>query len=170
MVRAVIRSFKHEPNVQKFRFLWIKYVTAVNLDEHCQKCLIGPRSKLLGTRIIAGATKPVIKTDIVLSEAAAEFIYICGVAEPYNWNRNFHMALRVQEGKSCSKIWPGLELSIDSAVELQITDEHMDKAFHRYPDKWYRTCRNAHFAWGFHRGAYGNSAPGQPNGSPPKRT
>ena len=154
MAVAVIRRFEHDPRVQRYRFFWIKYVKSVNLEEHCQPCLKGPTSKLLGTRDIGGATTSVIKADLMLNESAAEFIYICGVTEPYNWASNFHMALRVQAGESCRKTWPGIDIELESAVELEISDAHMDQEFHRFVERLYRTCRNAHFAWAFHKGVY----------------
>lgn len=152
---VLVRSFQYDPKQQRYKFFWTKYVRSVNLEVHCQKCLIGPWSKRISTSEICKHTKAVTLQEVRLDEDSAQMLYLCGVTDPYTWERNFHLALRVREGSSVSKQWYGLQIELEGCEELPISSEHMDPKFPQMRDYLYRTCRNVQFAWGVQCGAYG---------------
>lgn len=159
MKNPTIEYLTYDPTVRRYKYLWLKYVEGVNLEEHCQKALLGLTSRKIGTRQISGAQRPVEFTDIHLNESRAGVYYFCGVTDPYVWEHNFHLAFRRAEGERIVYGWPGLALSIVNAEAVDIDPNQMDKSHRRYRQDWYRTCRNAQFAWGFANGLYGSTEP-----------
>lgn len=152
--QAMRLTLSHDPKVQRFIYFWVKYVQDVNLEEHCQKCLIGPGSKRVASRHFAHCKNPFEYSAIKFDEAPYKAIYICGVTEEFNWNNNFHLALAFAPGQSVKKSGPGVESFVSNAVELPIIASEISKSFRRYPEERYSTCRNAQFAWGFRNGIY----------------
>lgn len=124
----------------KFKYLWLKYVTAVNLDVHCARCLVGEYSKA-------------IKADIpnpqflALNEHPANIFYLCGVASPYRWQNNFHLAFRAAEGETFQVNELGISVTVKNAERIPITGEAI--AVVNHPKKHladFNTCRNWQFA------------------------
>lgn len=161
IVTSEIENFRHIPTVQAYKYFWIKYCVDVDIEQHCQNCLIGAVSRKLGSRHIGGAKEPVHRAGLILNEDSARLVYICGVAEPYNWEKNFHLAYRVVEGSRVVKRWPGIDIAIKNAEELTISDEFVDAGFRRNHEHAYRTCRNVHFAWAMRKGIYGSPLLGE---------
>lgn len=117
-----------------FKYLWLKTVTDVDLSQHCAKCLIGEYDTRINNRIAEAA-------DIPLSNSV---YYLCGVAYPYNWSKNFHLAFRPCEGNVLTYQSNGISITIEDAIELPI-----DPRFNHHPKmiyKSYSTCRNWQFA------------------------
>ena len=119
-----------------FRYLWLKNVTGVNLAEHCAKCLTGEYEKGIG-----GNTK-----EITDRELDGEIYYLCGVAIPYDWNNNFHLAFKRSEGDTVEYENNGIHILIENAERLPISPEYIPADDPNAGRKAYSTCRNWQFA------------------------
>ena len=71
---------------ERYRYVWLKYVTGVNLKEHCAKCLIGRYDN----RVKAGISK---YNDLVLQKSP--FYYFCTVN---GYEKNIHIAFKEEQG------------------------------------------------------------------------
>ena len=120
----------------KFRYLWLKNVTGVNLAQHCAKCLGGQYEKGIG-----GDTKEI--TDRTLD---GEIYYLCGVAVPYNWNNNFHLAFERCEGSTVEYESNGIAVLIENAKRLPVVPDYIPADDPNAHKKAYSTCRNWQFA------------------------
>ncbi len=125
----------------KFRYLWLKYVTGYNLEVHCARSLKGEYS----TQIVRDMGK---KSEILLNEFPAKIVYLCGVAQPYNWSKNFHLALLADEGYGPLPIDElGIKMAVRNAIPLPIETTSMRAINHsKISQKAYATCRNWQFA------------------------
>lgn len=124
----------------KFRYLWLKYVTGYNLDRHCAKSLKGEYSTRIGMDTLKADT-------IVFDEFPAKILYLCGVAKPYNWAKNFHLALMATDAGELQVDQLGVKLSIRNAIPLPIETTCMRAENHeKITQKAYCTCRNWQFA------------------------
>lgn len=133
----IIRKFESK---NKWNYLWGKYITGINLNVHCAKSLLGDYSKLIDKDKLIGS-------DLRLDEFDSDIFYLCGVARPYNWHNNFHLALRYKEGNNIIANRNGLYLEIENAEELPI-DFNFDKCDNELKyKKAYGTCRNWQFAY-----------------------
>ena len=126
---------------ERFRYLWLKYVTGFDLSVHCAKCLTGKYSSRFG-----GGTTRVIGAR--LNEAPARFFYLCGVTEkPYRWKDNLHVAFRYKPGSVIQYDDGRTRIVIDDAERIEIREL---PAYNLEPngDKApYHTCRNWRFAY-----------------------
>lgn len=123
-----------------FRYLWLKYVTGHNLNFHCARCLVGEYSEKI-------KPVPAELRNITLDEHPAKIIYLCGVATPYNWSRNFHLALLEQPGMNYFVSENGITVAVRNAVPLPITTDAMNAIEHpNRLKKQFGTCRNWQFA------------------------
>ena len=124
----------------KFKYLWLKYVTGVNLDVHCAKCLLGQYS----TAVKKDAD---FTPEIVLDEFPAEIFYLCGVSFPYKWENNFHLAFEYAPGESFEVNENNILCTLRNARRIPIMTEAMERVNHpRIGNKSYSTCRNWQFA------------------------
>ena len=98
---------------ENFRYLWLKYVNNVDLNVHCAKSLIGEYSKKI-------STKKGNYTNIILDESNYKAIYLCGVAFPFVWENNFHLAFKYSEGSILKYSSNGIDIVIKNAVRLPI--------------------------------------------------
>lgn len=103
-----------------------------------------------------------IEKNIVLNECNSETFYLCGVAKPYKWEKNFHLALRYKKGSKITISKKGLNLEIENAEELPINFD-ITKCNHiKKFDKKYSTCRNWQFAYLYQdmirKGAYNGTS------------
>lgn len=151
---VVVRLLRHDPKEQNYRFFWLKRVEAVDLDLHCQPCLLGPKSMKVRTRMFWQADRPFRIVNQPLEKSSTGIYYMCGVTIPHVWKRNFHLAFRRAPGHVLRKKWFGVAVEIENAVELYIDEVFIEKEHPRYREISYRTCRNAQFAWGFKKGLY----------------
>lgn len=129
---------RHMTVSSPFKYLWLKTVRDVDLSQHCAKCLIGEYD----TRISNHITEI---HNIPLSDC---IYYLCGVAQPYNWHRNFHLAFAPSAGKLLTYENNGISVEIEDAVPLPIDDSNNNHPKMIY--KSYSTCRNWQFANWFH--------------------
>jgi len=121
------------------RYLWLKYVTGVDLSQHCAKCLQGAFSKRIKSSISQAQ-------DIELNEADADIFYLCGVAQPFNWAKNFHLAFRHKEGETLDFESNGICLTIENAERIEFSEEDIAPNDPNGHKKVYNTCRNWQFA------------------------
>lgn len=120
----------------EFRYLWLKTVKGVDLTQHCAKCLIGEYD----TRINATMKEA---ADIELQN---EVYYLCGVAYPFVWVKNFHLAFMPAEGQNLRYESNGIMIEIEGAAQLPISEDYVDYTYPKAYLKSYRTCRNYQFA------------------------
>ena len=120
-----------------FKYLWLKTVKDVDLSQHCARCLIGDYDN----RINNGTKE---EHDIKLNDG--DIYYLCGVAFPYKWGNNFHLAFRYKDGSNIEYSNNGITVKIEDAERLPIDSKYnnpLDKHIHT---KAYCTCRNWQFA------------------------
>lgn len=124
----------------KFKYLWLKYVTGVSLNFHCAKCLKGVYSTQISPDI--KETK-----SIMLNEEISPYYYLCGVALPFKWENNFHLAFKYSTDNRIVINRNRVAITIINAVEIPILPIDMKNNKHpkRY-DSHYFTCRNWQFA------------------------
>ncbi len=123
-----------------FRYLWLKYVTGVDLDVHCARCLLGKYSTAI--------KKDNAETELItLDEFPARIFYLCGVAIPFNWENNFHLAFEESAGNEFRIDALGISVTVRNAARLPISTEAMEANNHpKIAYKAYSTCRNWQFA------------------------
>ena len=120
-----------------FKYLWLKAVKYVDLSKHCARCLIGNYDNRINSD-----TKVV--HDVELNDG--DIYYLCGVAFPYKWENNFHLAFRYKDGSNIEYSNNGITVKIKDAERLPIDSKYnnpLDKHIH---NKAYYTCRNWQFA------------------------
>lgn len=125
----------------KFRYLWLKYVNGVNLKVHCARSLLGVYSTKISAQMQS------IKKPIVLDEDESEIFYLCGVALPYKWENNFHLAFKRKVGAKLHVERNGIKITIENAVEIPITPDYIEPTDPNAKKKEYATCRNWQFAY-----------------------
>lgn len=121
---------------KKFKYIWLKTVTDIDLSQHCAKCLIGNYNSNIKANI-KNIDNLVISNDIH---------YLCGVAIPYNWNNNFHLAFKYSKGNLLKYSNNGISIIIEDAEMLPISNEYIDITDINSNKKSYNTCRNWQFA------------------------
>lgn len=123
-----------------FKYLWLKYVNGVDLNQHCAKCLRGEYSTQIQHTTFRAE-------NIILNEHKANYFYLCGVSMPYRWINNFHLAFKYAKGKTVEVERNGIYIKILHAVEIPITTDSIDVIDHpKRFDKHFNTCRNWQFA------------------------
>ena len=76
-----------------FKYLWLYYITGINLDYHCQDSFRGKRSQKLNDK-----THGFVDEHIVLDEVDTDYYYLCGGSKSEKWEENFHLAFRKKVG------------------------------------------------------------------------
>ncbi len=133
----IIKSLKVTAS---FSYIWFKYVTGVNLDVHCAKCLLGEYSTHINN-------KTLLIQNLVMNEEISPAYYLCGVSKPYKWVNNFHLAFVYSSNSTIVKNENGIEVVILNAKEISITKIDMQNNSSPYRFKpEYNTCRNWQFA------------------------
>jgi hypothetical protein len=134
------------PTSRDYRFLWLKYVTGVDLAEHCGRSLHGRYSRAVN----AGEWNP---QRVRLDEHPAKYgWYLCGVTQaPYSWADNPHLALEEAPGHEEEVTVHGLHVTLFGVRPVTGWGEHSvpDGAPHR-TQAAYRTCRNWQYAHHLH--------------------
>lgn len=131
-------------NIQKpFKYVWLKYITGIDLSVHCAKTFKGVYSKKV--------TKEPMQQEIALDEADLskcqyQFYYLCGVSTPYVLANNFHLAFVYKKGSMVHYKQNGIDIQIRDACQLQITPQDIDGSMQEAQLKEYYTCRNWQFA------------------------
>jgi phosphodiesterase/alkaline phosphatase D-like protein len=84
-----------------------------------------------------------IDVDVPVTEG--EVFYVCGVASPYKWANNAHLAVKVKAGAKCElALYTGDKIYVDGAEKIPFDDK---KTLEKYGhlDKSFTTCRNFQF-------------------------
>lgn len=124
-------------NVSKpFRYLWLKNIVGVSLSVHCAGCLRGTYSKAVNPNMQHAE-------NIELENGV---YYLCGVSKPYVWQNNFHLAFEYCKGETLHYQNNGIEVEIEDAVSLPISEKYIDTNNPHSDERQYRTCRNWQFA------------------------
>lgn len=128
--------------VRGFRYLWQKRVFGFNSGVHCAQCLRGSYEQRFGRDMPANEAISVDYPD-------GAILYFCGVATPYRWADNLHLAGRAVEGDQPEPI----EIELHTGDTLTVTGLRRiafdDAAAVRlFPNKGrkFLTCRNFQFA------------------------
>lgn len=119
-----------------FKYLWLKSVIDVDLDSHCAKCLVGKYCKDI--KVGQGQY-----SNIILDE---NIYCLCGVALPFNYYNNFHLAFKAQKGEFFNFSDKGISVEIQNAVRLPISELYVDNDHPNSKKKAFYTCRNWQFA------------------------
>jgi len=119
-----------------FKYLWLKTVEGVDLSQHCARCLAGEYSKA-----VSNTTERA--ENITLGDSV---YYLCGVALPFNWHHNFHLAFRPRLGSEVELKSNGIHVVIEDAERLPVSAEYIDPDDPHANTKAYNTCRNWQFA------------------------
>lgn len=135
MLYPTIRIFETR---QRFRYLWAKYVTGINLNVHCARCLLGDYSKKVAP------DKCIINT--VFDEHQSKYYYICGVSTPYVWANNFHVAFEFCPNNILDYDDGNTHIVIENARQIPIKSQDYRSAKFGN-NRSYTTCRNWQFAY-----------------------
>jgi hypothetical protein len=142
-----------------FSTIWLVYIQAVDLTEHCISTFIGPHSR----RVERDAEEQTVLLD---EHPVPLAYYLCGVTYPYSWADNAHLAFEHAPGE----YWHGPALVPGLTVTLQDARPITGWGPASIPDGTphageylYRTCRNWQCAWHLHRrlGADNRPNPGK---------
>lgn len=133
---VVIKYFKPK---RKYKFLWLKLVTGIDLSQHCTKCLLGRFDR----RIWGGS---LIIPDRELKLADSRLYYLCGVCDDWVWSHNLHVAFAPAMGHDIVIDDEFCELRIENARRINITNENIDWHLPQAKKKEFNTCRNWWFA------------------------
>lgn len=119
-----------------FKYLWLKKIEGIDLSKHCAQCLLGQYNEEVSADLTAMA-------DIHLSDG---IYYLCGVAFPFCYENNFHLAFTNCEGSEINYSCNGIEVKIENAKALPIDSSYVNKMLPKAKFKSYYTCRNWQFA------------------------
>lgn len=129
-----------------FFVLWLKYVEDVNLLEHCAKGLLGPFDKKIW-KFANQWEYPKTIGNHLLDQAEVDFYYLCGVAQPSNWFKNFHCVFRYSEGEMMEVVENGIEFYVEDAARIEIKEIDREVSTEKYKNNIkYYSCRNWQFA------------------------
>ena len=119
--------------------IWLMYVNGVNLSQHCKPCLKGFTSRKVhkNTKCLG---------NVKLDEAEAKYYYLCGVATPYSWENNFHLAWKEKEGSIIEYESNGISIKLKNAERITFCEDDIDYSLKNAEKREYYTCRNWQFA------------------------
>lgn len=123
--------------------MWLKYVTGVDLRQHCIRSLTGRRSRRIDRE------SPWQR--LVLDEAPRPTaFYLCAVSRPYRWEENAHLAFEPAPGEQWSglALVPALQVNLyDARPILGWGGSSVPVGAEHAADRRFATCRNWQFAW-----------------------
>lgn len=140
---ANLRFFilSERPAFQGWKYFWAKNVKGFNSDLHCARCLVGSYIKPICTRAP-------VNTEVDLpNHSVGDLIYVCGVAQPYRWANNFHMACRVTGESGDVAAGPmagGDTFMVRGATRVEFDASTAERSF-AGRGKDFLTCRNFQF-------------------------
>jgi hypothetical protein len=120
------------------KYTWAKEVHYFDDNFHCAKCLQGTMF-----RQVHGLMQT--NTDIHIQTTNLYSFYICGVAYPYKWTNNMHLALIENPEQNAElQLYNGDVLEVLGAEQYVFDDQ---AARLLYPDRGpeFLTCRNFQF-------------------------
>ncbi|WP_327073267.1 hypothetical protein OG196_14595 [Kitasatospora purpeofusca] len=127
-----------------YRYLWLKYVTGIDLGRHCAAALHGRYSHHI--------TEHTRHVDIELDEFPHTLAwYLCGVtSDPHRWEDNPHLALEAAPGHTQELQVHDLTVHLDGIRPIPFTDADVPADSPHADDRAYSTCRNWWFAHHLH--------------------
>jgi len=129
---------RHEA-LQGWRYFWCKNVKGFKADVHCARCLVGSYEKRVGTRAPVNVAVP------LTGHHTGDLLYFCGVAMPYRWANNFHLAVRVQPGSvTTAPMSNGDTFIVHGAARVAFDAAAAERSF-AGRGKDFLTCRNFQF-------------------------
>ncbi|MFJ6136552.1 hypothetical protein [Kitasatospora sp. NPDC092286] len=126
---------------RRYRHLWLKYVTGIDLSRHCAVALHGRYSRLVDER----SQEATVHLDEFPHALAW---YLCGVTTaPYRWEDNPHLAVTAAPGHAETLAVQGLTVHLDGVKPIHFTaTDNVPDDDPNASDPAYRTCRNWQFA------------------------
>ncbi|MCJ7820516.1 MAG: hypothetical protein MUP53_04880 [Bacteroidales bacterium] len=121
-----------------YRIEWLRYITGVDLTQHCMKSFLGhndPRIKGYGRGYY----------DINLKEGY-QYYYFCAVHEDWIWKNNIHIAFREKTGSKIIIDNEKVKCEIENAEGIPITINAIDRNLPQASNELFYTCRNWMFA------------------------
>ena len=121
-----------------YRIEWLRYITGVNLSEHCMKAFLGTNDPR-----IKGYKREYY--DINLKEGFL-YYYFCAVHEDWIWKNNVHIAFREKTGSRIIIDNERVNCLIENAEGIPIYNTSIDPNHPQAYNKLFNTCRNWMFA------------------------
>lgn len=122
-----------------FQFLWLQYVTGVNLKKHCKPCLKGKSSIHITPKMTSAH-------DIKLDEKECKYYYLCGVSKGNKLDKNFHLAFKEKKDNIIEVSENGINITIENAERIKISADDIDPEEEFANEELYNRCRNWQFA------------------------
>lgn len=137
-------SLEHNLDSQKFRWLWMKYVSGVNDAKHCTNCIRGKYGKLLSKHNASLNESPRLVLDEQPADSFAR-IYICGVIKKgypkSNYAHNLHAVIRPSPGSSDDFAFENWQLRVNNGIfELIPAESDLPLHYQHLPAE-FTTCR-----------------------------
>ena len=139
---CVIKQIDIVSQEKKWKWLWLMYVKGVDLNYHCQQCLLGTKSMKIRDVLKKGWGE-----NIRLNETTnTNYYYLCGGSMPYKWENNFHLAWKEVDGEILEVNEKGIYVKIENAVRVNFSKDDINYTLKNASNKWFNTCRNWQFA------------------------
>ena len=147
----IIRLESKNPTLTGFsQYVWAKYVEEFDENNHCAKCLKGRWPREINDKMTANK-------DIILSLEEGKPFYICGVAYPWNYHNNMHLAVIGKEGAEASlELYTGDKLIVRDAERYFFDDKSARELYPHYTAA-YLTCRCFQFGAQFFKSNGGDT-------------
>lgn len=137
-------QLQHNLEPERFKWLWMKYVTGVNDQYHCTNCLRGKYGRLLSKHNLDLKSTPCISLNEQPSDSYA-FIYICGVLKKgyprTNYPHNLHAVIKPCAESSDQLQFENWILGVTNGVFEPIPGEMELPALYRRLPPEFTTCR-----------------------------
>lgn len=134
-------TIRIERGERLYHYLWLKYVTGIDLTQHCARSLHGPYS-----RDVQQDGPQDLTTTLDANRYAIAY-YLCGVTTgPHRWEDNPHLAFERAPGYHVEIQVKDLKVTLTDARPIPFTDKHIPPDDPNAGDKRFATCRNWQFA------------------------
>ena len=121
-----------------YRIEWLRYITGVDLSNHCMKSFLG-----VNDHNFKGYQRNYY--DIRLREGY-KYYYFCAVDENWIWANNVHIAFREKAGSKIVIDNERVSCEIMNAENIPIDSSAIDWSLPQAQNKKFSTCRNWMFA------------------------
>lgn len=121
-----------------YKILWLRYVSGVDLSNHCMKSLLGHND-----RRVRGFVRK-LPENLQLEESP--YYYLCGVDANFVWEKNLHLAFTYSCGEVLEVDDEFIHCRILNARRLEISNRFIDWSLPQSRNKYFNTCRNWWFA------------------------
>lgn len=128
------------PRDRLFRYFWIKRVEGFSPGVHCARCLRG--DYLVGDGKGLAVPQSGLTIDLAVEEGSV--LYVCGVDIANRYDRNLHLAARVDPQEVACAFRDEVGVMLNGAREIPFSDRPARRLF---PDRGeeFLSCRNFHF-------------------------